>query len=120
MQSFTAGAANRVIADIVAKADGSPIVSGTVNFYLRAKTGDNVDKWFQTSDSTWQATEQIAGVASHVSDGHWQCEIIAAAWEAGVRYVLYAKEAGGLHISYCEEVTEGDSTNITVETTVIE
>jgi len=91
-----------------------------VNFYLRAKTGDNVDKWFRNSDSTWQATEQIAGVGEHISDGHWRCEISAVAWESGVRYLLYVKESNGLHISYCEEVTEGDSTHITVETTVIE
>jgi hypothetical protein len=123
MQFFTAAQANTMVADLVAKASGSPIVAGTVNIYLMAKTGVNAGKWFQTSDDSWQAAEAIAGAGTHQGDGHWACSIDVAAWTAGVRYSLYAKESGDLHIPYSEEVAESTTTsetNITVETTVIQ
>lgn len=106
MQSFVAAQANTMELDLVAKASGNPITSGTVNFYLRAKSGTNVGKWFRGSDDSWQAAEAIAKAATHVSDGHWTVEIEAAAWIAEVRYSLYAKEDGDLHIAYSDEVVE--------------
>jgi len=119
MQSFTAGIANTVFADMVARASGAPIVAGTINFYLIAKSGANADKWFQTSDDTWSATEAVAAAGTHKADGHWTASIDQAAWTAGVRYQLYAKESGNLHIPYSEEVMEQNiEANITVQTTV--
>lgn len=110
MQSFIAGTANTLTADIVARADGTPITSGTVTFYLMAQTGANAGKWFQTSDDSWQATEQSAGTGTHKSDGHWSCSIDAAAWTTGIRYYFYAKESGNLHIPYGEEIHEAIAT----------
>ncbi|MFA5436402.1 MAG: hypothetical protein WC372_10240 [Candidatus Neomarinimicrobiota bacterium] len=122
MQSFTVGVSNTLFVDMVARATGTPITSGTVTFYLQALTGVNAGKWFRTSDDTWQETEEAAGVGSHQADGHWTCTVDSAAWISGVRYFLYAKESGNLHIPYCEEITDrmAAPTNITVETTVIE
>jgi hypothetical protein len=106
MQSFTAGQANTVYADVLAKADGEPIISGTVNFYLLALSGDDAGKWFRTSDDSWQAFESIAAVGTHKADGHWTASIDSAAWVTEVRYMLYAKESGNLHIAYSEEIVE--------------
>jgi hypothetical protein len=121
MQNFTAGQANAVHGDMVAKADGAPITAGTINFYLIALEGDNAGKWFKASDDTWSVTEESAGAGTHKADGHWTCIIDAAAWITGVRYELYAKESENLHIPYSEEVSERQietATNITVESVV--
>jgi len=106
MQSFVAGAANTMYADMVARADGDPITAGTVAFYLIADTGTNAGKWFKTSDDSWSAVEASAGAGTHKADGHWYCSIDAAAWSQGVRYTMYAKESGDLHIPYSEEVID--------------
>lgn len=119
MQSFIAGTANTLTADIVARADGTPITSGTVTFYLMAQTGANAGKWFQTSDDSWQATEQSAGTGTHKSDGHWSCSIDAAAWTTGIRYYFYAKESGNLHIPYGEEIHEAIATSAN-QTSILE
>lgn len=123
MQSFVAAQANTVYVDMLQKTDGEPITTGTVNFYLIALTGANAGKWFRTSDDSWQVTEVIAGVGTHQAVGHWSCSIDTAAWIAGVRYELYGRETGDLQIDYSEEVSERsltETSNITVETTVIE
>ena len=117
MQTFKSGQSNTLYADLVAKADGEPIVAGTVTFYLIAISGANAGKWFKTSDDSWSATEQAAGTGTHKADGHWSCSIDAAAWTTGVVYVLYAKESGDLHIAYSEEVNE-NVTNVTIESEV--
>ncbi len=116
MQSFTAGAANIVSVDMIAKADGEAITSGTVSLTLQAKSGANVGKWFQASDSTWSATEQVAGTATHKARGRWTGTIAAAAWITGVRYDLSGYESGGLNIAYTDEVVEVSApVNVTIE-----
>lgn len=122
MQSFTAAQSNTMYADMVAKANGDPITSGTVNFYLMALTGANVGKWYNASGGTWSATEAIAGTGTHQADGHWTASIPAGAWVTGVRYNLYAKESGNLHIACSEEVSEPSlaATSIRTESTVIQ
>jgi predicted phosphoadenosine phosphosulfate sulfurtransferase len=100
MQIFNAGQNNTVKLDIVAKSSGDPIVSGTVNFYLKAVTGDNAGKYFRASDSSWQEAESSAGVATYDGGSAWSLVIVAAAWESGVDYRLYAKESGNLNIIY--------------------
>ena len=104
MQTFTPGQANTVHRDVVNKSTGAPITTGTVTVYLIALSGANAGKWFQTSDDSWSATEAAAGTATHKANGHWTASIDAAAWTAGVRYELYAKESGSLDIPYSEEV----------------
>lgn len=100
MQTFNAGQANTVKMDVVAKASGDPITSGTVNFYLKAVTGDNAGKYFRASDSSWQSSESSAGAATYDGGSAWSLSIAAAAWESGVDYRLYAKESGSLNIVY--------------------
>jgi len=102
MQSFSAGQANTVFLDVVTKTTGSPITSGTVNFYLIDKDGDNAGKWFRASDSTWQAAESSAGEAAFKGGAAWELEIESAAWASGVNYELYAKESGDLNVIYTD------------------
>jgi len=91
--------ANTRSRSLVARADGTPITSGTVNYYLIANTGTNAGKWFKTSDNSWDASESIAAVMSHKADGHWSASVDAEAWPtSGVEYTEYAKESGDLHV----------------------
>jgi len=98
MQTALAGQANILELLIVAKASGDPITSGTVNFYLVDKDGSNAGKWYRGSDQSWQSSESPAGAAAHRADGHWYLSLPAAVWTGNVRYRLYAKESGDLHI----------------------
>ena len=98
MQIALTGQANILSLPVVAKASGAAITSGTVNFYLVAKDGTNAGKWYQGSDTSWQAAEAIAGAATHRSDGHWYLSLPSAVWTCNVAYTLYAKESGNLHI----------------------
>jgi len=94
-----------VTLDIIAKANGDPITSGTVNFYLLAITGTNAGKWFRGSDNSWQSSEAIADAASYKAGSLWQLSIVSAAWISGVIYNLYAKESGNLNIIYSDVIT---------------
>lgn len=82
---------------VVAKADGSPITAGSVNYYLRAKSGANAAKWWRNSDQTWQAAE-TANAMSHDADGHWSIALSGAPFSDSLRYLEYVREAGNLHI----------------------
>ena len=104
MQTAFTGQANIVELPIVAKESCDPIVSGVVNFYLVDKDGPNAGKWYRGSDGTWQVAEASAGEATHRADGHWYRSIPSAVWTRGVKYRLYAKEAGSLHITVGEDV----------------
>ena len=104
MLTALTGKANILDLPIVAKASGNPIISGTVNFYLVDKDGPNAGKWYRGSDQTWQAAEAIAGAATHRVDGHWYLSFPSAVWTRNVRYRLYAKEDGSLHITIGEDV----------------
>jgi len=118
MQTFIAGQANTVYLDVIAKATGDAITSGTVNFYLIALTGDNAGKWFKASDSSWQAAESSAGAASYKGGAAWSLSIAAAAWDSGVNYIAYAKESGDLNIVYNEHL--GDEAQLLLLTGVTE
>ena len=98
------GAANEVSLPLVQKADGEPITSGTVNFYLKAVSGDNDGKWYKGATTSWDAALQIAGAATHDDDGHWYLSLPTAVWTAGVRYKLLGKESGDLHIPVQRQV----------------
>lgn len=104
MQIVYSGQANVLSLPLVAKATGGPITAGTVNFYLKAQTGDEAGNWYKGSDGTWANTEQIAGAASHNSDGHWELSLASAVWTSNVALVSYAKEDGDLHIPVEQDV----------------
>jgi len=85
---------------VIARLDGSPITTGTVNYYLKCKSGTNAGKWWRNSDQTWQASE-TANAMTHDADGHWDILLTAGAsgpFVAGVRYREYVKEGGNLHV----------------------
>jgi len=104
MQVALIGQANVVTLPMVAKASGNPITTGTVNFYLLAKNGTNANKWYRGSDASWQVAEAVAGAATHRADGHWYLSLPSAVWTRNVRYRLYAKEEGNLHIPVGEDI----------------
>ena len=85
-------------AGMVAKASGSAITAGTVNYYLKAKSGANVGKWWNNGDQTWAASE-TANAMSHDADGNWTIELAASPFTDGVLYLEYAKESGDLHVA---------------------
>ncbi|MBE3133999.1 MAG: hypothetical protein IMZ55_11035 [Acidobacteria bacterium] len=87
-----------------ARADGSPIVAGTVNFYLYCLTGANAGHWWKGATSTWEDLLNIAGAGTHTDDGHWYTSIAAAAWTEGVAYEASLKESGDLHIPVSDDV----------------
>lgn len=85
---------------VIARLDGSPITTGTVNYYLKCKSGVNAGKWWRNSDQTWQASE-TANAMTHDADGHWDILLSAGAagpFVAGIRYREYVKEAANLHV----------------------
>ena len=104
MQIVFTGQANELSLPVVAKASGNPIIAGTVNFYLVDKDGTNAGEWYRGADTSWQAAESIAGAATHRADGQWYLSLPSAVWEERVRYRLYAKEDGDLHIPLGEDV----------------
>jgi len=95
----TPAQANVRTAKVVARGDGSPIVTGTVNFYLKALTGDNAGKWWVDATSTWSASEALAK-AMTVSGtlGSWTVSIKAGAWIDGVEYLEEWAESDDLHV----------------------
>lgn len=104
MQTPRPNQANTVALPLVAKASGGPITSGTVNFYLVALDGTNAGKWFKGAGSSWEVAESIAGAGTHKADGDWWVSLVTAAWTINIRYRLYAKEDGDLHIPVKEEI----------------
>jgi hypothetical protein len=116
MQSFTAGVANPMHADMVAKLDGEAIIVGTVTGYLKALTGSYAGKYFRASDSSWQAAKSSAGAMVYAEEASWELDIAAAAWISGVRYKFLAAESGGLNIPYSDEIVEISApVNVTIE-----
>ncbi|HUW99883.1 MAG TPA: hypothetical protein VMY35_02810 [Phycisphaerae bacterium] len=100
------GQANVLSLPVVKRASGDPITTGTITFYLKALDGANAGKWWKGEDWTWDAEAQSAGAGGggDAADGHWSVSIASAAWTAGVRYLLYAKESGALHIPVGDDV----------------
>jgi hypothetical protein len=85
-------------AGMVAKASGSAITEGTVNYYLKCLTGANAGKWWKNSDQTWAATE-TANTMTHQADGGWTITLAATPFVDAILYYEYAKESGDLHVA---------------------
>lgn len=85
-------------AGMVAKASGDAITSGTVNYYLKAKSGVNAGKWWKNSDQTWAVVE-TANAMTHDADGNWTIELAESPFADGVVYLEYAKESTNLHVA---------------------
>jgi hypothetical protein len=89
-------------AGMVAKASGSAITGGTVNYYLKCLTGTNAGKWYKNSDQTW-AVAETANAMTHQADGSWTITLTEIGGSNifldGVLYLEYAKESGDLHVA---------------------
>ena len=81
----------------VKKANGDPIVTGVVNYYVKAKSGTNIGKWWRDSDQTWQVAK-TANPMTHDDDGHWGIDLAGSPFAEGDRYLEYLQESGQLHI----------------------
>lgn len=122
MQITFPGQANVLFLPLVAKGDGTPITSGTVNFYLMALTGVNAGKWYRDSDDSWQAAEALCGTGTHKARGHWTILVSIAAWIDEVQYLLYAEENGQLSIPvdapvWCNTLEQMQKANRIIDTT---
>ena len=95
-QTIDAGATERFFT-VIAKASGNPIIAGTVNYFLKAKSGADVGKWWRNSDQTWQVAE-TANAMAHEADGHWEIDLASSPFVDGLRYLEYVKESGDLHV----------------------
>lgn len=98
MQIAFPNQANVLFLPLCAKADGSPITAGTVNFYLQALTGTNAGKWYRDADDSWQVAEALCGEGTHIARGHWKISVSTAAWVDEIQYIVYAWEDGDLSI----------------------
>lgn len=83
-------------ASLVAKASGSAITSGTVNYYLKCLTGDNAGKWWD--GNSWETGEQTNAM-THQADGCWSVTLAATPFVDGILYLEYAKESTDLHVA---------------------
>jgi hypothetical protein len=81
----------------VARADGSPITSGTVNYYLRAKSGVNAGKYWRNSDQTWQVAK-TGNAMTHDDDGNWEIDLTVSPFVHGILYREHLEESGNLHV----------------------
>lgn len=97
-QTIQAGSTDPRGFSMVKRADGSPITSGTVNYYLKALTGTNAGKWYRNSDSTWQASETASAMSYENADAEWSITLSSSPFGQGVAFIEYAKESGNLHI----------------------
>lgn len=84
-------------AGMVARADGSAITTGTVTYYLKALTGDNVGKWWKNDDQTW-AVAETGTEMTHQADGRWTVQLTESPFEVGIVYEEYVKESNDLHV----------------------
>lgn len=98
------GQSNELRLKAVAKASGSPITSGTCNFYLECTSGTNAGKWYRGSDDTWQAAESLAGAGTHVKDGDWSLTLDSGVWESHAHYRLTIVESGDLHVPNADDI----------------
>ena len=113
------GRANTCALPLV-KADNSRITAGVVNFYLVAWNGVHAGKWWSAASGDWEATEQVAGVATHKARGHWFYTFPSAVWEADVEYYLYAEKDDASNVPVgaqvlCEEKFVQMTRNLRIE-----
>lgn len=104
MQIVYSGQTNKLVMKAVKKADGDPIESGTVNFYVKASTGDDAGKWYRGSDGTWQGAEALAGAGAPSKDGDWELELASSVWTSHVAYRVYIVESGDLHVPNAQDL----------------
>jgi hypothetical protein len=94
---------------VVTTASGSPIVGGTVNWFLKALTGGDANKWWSPLSGIWASTE-AGGPMTHHSDGHWTRDPVLSGvspFTNGVEFLEYAKESAGLHIPTARKMKAG-------------
>jgi hypothetical protein len=94
---------------LVKRADGSPITSGTVNWYLKALSGTNAGKWWGTDNSWNDNDNDTLNPMTHQTDGHWTVDPGNPFATAGVRFLEYAKESGDLHIPVSRFLTANNT-----------
>lgn len=82
---------------VVNRLDGLAIESGGINYYLKAKSGENDGKWWRDSDKTWQSFE-VANPMTHEADGHWEIDLSESPFVDGVKYLEYVKATSGSHV----------------------
>lgn len=108
-QSIQPGTTERFFT-AVRRVNGDPIVSGLVDYYLKAKSGPNEGKWWSDSDQSWKVVE-TANAMTHEADGHWEIDLTVSPFSLGIRYLEYMKDATNAHIPDARHViasTDGE------------
>jgi len=102
MQRAIAGQANVLTLPLLKRADGQPLVSGTVAFYLRAKDGTHAGSWWD--GAAWQVAATSCGNGTYSSSADWDVSVASGAWTAGVRYRVYAVDSGDVCFDVGDDV----------------
>ena len=95
-QSIDVGETQRFFT-VVAREDGSPIVTGDMNYVLMATSGANAGKTWNNATQTWTALIHLNPM-THVDQGHWKIDLTSSPFVAGVKYLEYISEPGGLYV----------------------
>lgn len=97
----------RVTHDLLDRQTTLPLTNadgGTAQFYIRALTGVNVDKWYNGVTDDWQANKVSAGEGEHKDRGAWELELTENPLELGTRYEKGCEHSLGTQIDYREEL----------------
>ena len=86
---------------MVAKFDGSAIITGVVNYYLEALTGPYAGKWWDDANSQtapWSSSP-VGNPTEHKRDGNWIIKLTAPGpFQEDIMYFEDAEESGKLHV----------------------
>lgn len=93
IQSITVGETWRRFS-LVKKTDGSPIIAGSITYSLKALSGDNIDKWWNDTESTWDDSE-VFNDMTHQANGSWTINLSVCPFVNDVVYHEYAIESEG-------------------------
>lgn len=109
-QAIPAGTRRRGFT-VVTRTTGAPVTTGTVNYYLLAKSGANAGKWWNDSTQSWAASE-TANAMSHDADGHWELVLDGDPFADGINYLEYVKTSGDTHVPDGRRLVGYPATNV--------
>ena len=95
-RTIDTGTTERMFA-LIERATGDPIVSGQVDYYLKAKSGPNDGEWWDATLGDWAGVETPNAMV-HEADGIWEIDLPVSPFSPGLRYVEYAKESLDAHV----------------------
>lgn len=95
-QSIEAGLRDRFFT-VVNRGNGTGITSGSINYFLKSKSGDNSGKWWDDESEDWSDVP-VANPMTHEVDGHWGIQLASSPFVVNVRYFEYVVDVAGWHV----------------------